>query len=887
MLARLRELWDRLRGTVERNALERDMDEEFQFHLQKATERNLRRGMEPAEAKLQALRSFGGVERVKEAARDEQRTRWLEDLVQDVQYGARSLRKHPGHAAATILTVALGIAANTAIFSVFNGVLLRPLPYPEPERVVHLGWQWGRGGGRSGSLSPYQFEFIRENARVFAGVATFRTFETELGDPASFATVLGLRVSHDFFQTTGISPVLGRTFDERESAPGGSAVVILGDALWQREFGGSADAIGKSILIGGTSHTVVGVMPPGFRVAGLPAHTDAIVPLRLQADPGDEGLNYTVMTRLLPDVTFAEATADLSVVSASFRAANPQLGAAREGGHVRLMDYQDIFVGQYLRTTLWVLLGAVGFVLLIACANAANLLLARAIGREREMALRAAIGAGRGRIVRQLLAENLLLCMIAGVIGLAIGRAALDLILVLVPREIPRLEEIGLDIRVLAFTFGIATLTGIVFGLTGALPASRPDLLHALRTGGRTSTSTRKRARDFLIVGETALAVVLLTGAGLLITSFARLSAVDPGFDAENLLAVRFSRMPRTYSEKESRVELTQQLLERVRAIPGVERAALLSSFPLERGYNMAVTVDGRDDEAVSVEWRSVTPDVFETLRIPLVRGRAFSDADRAGAARVTIINEAFANRFWPGESPIGKQIAIGRYNGRWTNPDAAALSEVIGVISDIREVDLRRSAIRTAYVPDAQAPVGMMSAPKLVVRTSQQVPLHAAITEAVHAIDPLIPPPDVETISDIVGRSIAQDRFRMVLLSAFAASALLLTAIGIYGLIAYSVRQQVREIGIRMVLGAQAGRVLISIVGRGLILVGAGIVIGIVSALGLTRLLSSVLFGVSATNAMTFLQVVAVLGVTALLAAYLPARRATRVAPTVTLTSE
>jgi predicted permease len=423
--------------------------------------------------------------------------------------------------------------------------------------------------------------------------------------------------------------------------------------------------------------------------------------------------------------------------------------------------------------------------------------------------------------------------------------------------------------------------------MAGALPASRLDLVHAFRTGGRTSTSTRKRARDFLIVGQTALAVVLLTGAGLLITSFARLSAVDPGFDTANLAAVRFNRMPRTYGGKERRAEFEQQLLERVRAMPGVERAAMLSSFPLERGYNMAVTIDGRDDEAVSVEWRSVSADVFETLRIPLVRGRAFSDADRAGAPRVTIINEAFANRFWPGENPIGKQVAIGRYNGRWSNPDAAGPSEVIGVVSDIREVDLRRSAVRTAYVPNAQAPVGMMSAPKLVMRTTQQRALHAAVTETVHAIDPLIPPPELESITAIVSRSLAQDRFRMVLLSAFAVSALLLTAIGIYGLIAYSVRQQVREIGIRMVLGAQAGRVLFSIVSRGLILVAAGIVIGIVAALGLTRFISSVLYGVSATDAMTFVQVVAVLGVTALLAAYLPARRATRVAPTVALTSE
>jgi predicted permease len=862
---------------------EQEMDEEMRFHLEMATRRNVDRGMSPNEARRQALATFGGVVQHRESAHDAVPGQWLDGLRQDLKYAVRSLRRNAGFATAVVLTLALGIGANTAIFSVVNGVLLRPLPVRDPEQFAYVGWTFGKSD-TIGALSALEIDYLRRNAAAFSAVTTYRTSERNLGSNLGVRPVRGLRVAPEFFDVIGTTPTIGRGFAGEEERPGGPAVVVLSDALWRTVFAADRAVIGRQIHLDDSSFTVVGVLSADFRVPGeSPAGVEFIVPLRLVIDPDEKGNNYVAMARLKSDRTREQAAANLESLGRTFVAEHPEL-EADEG--YRLTAFEELYVGD-LRRLLFLLLGAVTFVLLISAANAANLLLARAMAREREIVVRTALGARRGRIVRQLLSEGVVLSAISGVVGLALAAWGVRVLLALTPKQLPRADEIGLDYRVLAFVAAIVVLTGIVFGLAAAMPATRLNLASVL--GERTRGSAgRQRSRDVLVMSETAFAVVLLAGAGLLLSSFARLRSVDPGFAAENVTAVRFGRMPESYRKIDAIWEFERQLIDRLSALSGVQSVAGLPNFPLERGWNMPVAVAGVAESGDGgVEFRWVTPAYFETLRIPLVRGRGFSQTDDRKAPRVAIVNESMAKRFFPDGDALGRQIEIGRYKDQWIATEFQGTVEIVGIAGDVREIGLGRPPKRTVYVPMAQTLDRMAAPPLLVVRAAPGTSLRKAIEDAAHNIDPRVAPPRLQPMPEIVGASLAEQRFQTTLLTLFAGTALVLTAIGIFGVVSYGVQQRVREIGVRVALGATSREVLRLIVGRSLRFVVGGALVGVAAAVALTRFMSSFLYEVTATDPLTFSLAVATLLGVAFVASYLPARRATRIDPVVALRLE
>ncbi len=858
---------------------ERDMDEEMRFHLEMATRRNVERGMSADEARRKALATFGGVAQQQEAALEAVPGYWLDELRLDLRYALRTLRRNPGFATSVVLTLALGIGANTAILSVVNGVLLRPLPLRDPDRLTYIGWTFGKAENWAGSLSPAKLDFLRRHATTLDGLTSYRTSEHDLGEGPNARTVQGLRVAEDFFAVVGAPPVLGRGFVAEEEQVGGPNAVILSNALWRGAFGADRDVIGSQIRLDEATYTVVGVTAPGFRLPDEPPERiEFIVPLRLVIDPSEKGNNYTALARFKRDRARGLVRADLDAASRAFAAAHPDHAAAIVG--YRLTELEELYVGANLKRTLFVLLGAVTFVLLIAAANAANLLLARAAAREREIVVRTALGARRGRIVRQLLSEGLVLSIIAGAVGLVLGVWGVRAMLALTPKQLPRADEIGLDYRVLAFTAGIVLATGLVFGLAAALPTGRLNLATVLgeRAGG---SGASRRSRELLVVTETAFAIVLIAGAGLLLTSFARLRRVDPGFTVEHVTAVRFGRMPNGYDTMSAVWTFERRLIDELSAAPGVQRVAALSNFPLQRGWNMPVAkagVAGSGDGGVEYRW--VSPGYFEALGIPVGQGRGFSVSDTRAAPRVAIINQAMAKRFFPDGGALGAELEIGRYRDEWIGDEFRGTVQIVGIAGDIREIGLGAPPRRTVYVPIAQAQDRLVDSPRLVIRTASGVSLQRVVDEATRRVDPGVMAPRLEPMPAIVGASIAEQRFQTALLTLFAATALTLTAIGIFGVVSYGVQQRVREIGVRVALGASSGEVLRLIVGRSLRFVALGTTIGVAGAFGLTRFLSGILYEVKPTDPAAFSAAVATLLGVALLASYLPARRATRIDP-------
>ena len=872
----LRRLIDAVRARMGGNAPERDMDEEMRFHLEMATRRNLERGMSADDARRTAFATFGGVLHHQEAALDALPTRWLDDLRQDLSYALRTLRRNPGFAISVTLTLALGIGANTAIFSVVNGVLLRPLPVRDPEQFVYVGWTWGKGD-IIGALSAYKIDYLRQHATTLSGVTSIRSTEHSLGVGQGARTISGARVSRDFLDVIGQAPAIGRGFSTDEDTPGGPPVIMLANSLWQSSFAGDRGVVGKQIKLDETTYTVIGVMPPGFRIPGISLNdAEFFEPLQLRGDPAEKGNNYTAMARIKSDRSREQVLADLKAVGRALRTEHPDNVTDAEG--YDLTSFEHLFIGD-LKRLLLILLGAVTFVLLIAAANAANLLLARASVREREIVVRTALGARRGRIVRQLLCEGVVLSAVSGAVGLALGGWGLRVLLAMTPRQLPRADEIGLDYRVLMFVAVIVLLTGLVFGLAAALPTARSNLASVL--GERTRSAGKQRSRDLLVMSETAFAIVLLAGAGLLLTSFAKLRSTDPGFAVDNVMAVRFGRMPAGYETLDAIWEFERQVIERIAVAPGVQSAAGLPNFPLERGWNMPVAEAGVAESGDGgVEYRWITPTYFETLEIPILQGRAFSLRDDRRSPRVAIVNEAMAKKFFPGANPLGRQLEIGRYKDHWMGPEFMGAVEIIGIARDVREIELGRPPRRTVYVPMAQGQDKYANWPQLVIRALPSVSLQRVIDDAIRSVDPRVTSPRLQPMPAIVGASIAQQRFQTMLLSLFAGTALALTAIGIFGVVSYGVQQRVREIGVRMALGASPVEVLRLIVGRSLRFVAGGLVIGVLGAIGLTRFLSGILYDVKATDPLTFsLAVLTLLGV-AFLASYLPARRATRIDP-------
>jgi putative ABC transport system permease protein len=802
----------------------------------------------------------------------------METLIQDVRYGVRTMLKRPGFTAVVLLTLALGIGANTAIFSVVNAVLLKPLPYRNAERLV---WVAGnvRGGTNRASVSPADYVDYRAQNTVFEEFAAslsvpFAVSLTGAGEPERLT---GSLVTANYFRAFGVEPALGRTFGADEERPGPAPVAILSEGLWKRRFGGDPSVVGKTVTLDGKAVTVVGVAPPEFQ---YPAGTELWLPLDFDMPEmkARKAHFFRPIGLLKEGVTLEQARAETDLIA---RRLEEQYPESNERWSLTLVPLQEQVVGG-VRTSLWVLLGAVGFVLLIACANVSNLMLARAAARRRELALRTALGASRWRVARQQLTENVLLALAGGALGLLLAAWGVDMLAALGAGDIPRTREIVVDGRVFAFTAALSVLTGLAFGLLPALRASRPDLNEVLKDAGRgTSGPGRGRVRAALVVSEIALALTLLAGAGLLVKSFVGLRRVNPGFDPASVLTLRIDLARARYTKPEQAAVFFGELQRRIAGLPGVEAAGFITELPLSGQPNDTYFyVAGRPpqtaDQQVTADFRRVNQDYFRAMRIPVRHGRDFTEQEVAGDAKVVVINEALARNFFPDEDPLGKRLVI--------DFGKQVEFEIVGVAGDVLHRTLEGDVYQMMYVPTLR-----VGSTNLVVRTSSPDPrvLAAAVRGELAAVDREQPVSAVRTMEEVVSRSVAQQRFRTLLLAAFAGMALLLAGVGIYGVIAYSVTHRTREIGIRMALGAGAADILKMVVGQGMALALAGVAVGLLAALALTRVLSSLLFGVTATDAVTFAAVSLLIAAVALLACLLPARRATKVDPMVALRYE
>ena len=803
----------------------------------------------------------------------------METLLQDIQYGIRSLLKRPGFTAVAIITLALGIGANSAMFSAVNAVLLRPLAFPESERIVLVIGINPQKEILQSNVSVPDFADWQSQNQTFEQMAAFSSGGSLLANNDEVERVRGTSVSAEFFPLFKTNALLGRTLQADDSQKDRAWVVVLSYALWQRRFGGDPNVVGKQVKVAGRDTSVVGVMPASF---DYPAQTEMWFPFLIDGVAERRDNRYVqVVTRLRHGATLEQAQAQLNTINQrlteSYRETNTGWG-------VQLVTLQEQMVGA-TRPSLLLLLGAVAFVLLIACANVANLLLARATARQKEIAVRAALGASRLRIIRQLLTESILLSTAGGAIGLLLSLWLTKLLIAVSPPNTPRFEEIRPDARVFLFTLALAVLTGVIFGLTPALQASRINLNDRLKEGGRSGGegSSHNRARNLMMVSEVALSFVLLVGAGLLIKSFMRLREVSPGFNPANVLSVRISLPGAIFPQGEPRVQAMRQTIEQLKSVPGVESVGAVLSLPLSGDtFNVGRSYirEGRPatpEESKNAAYLVTTPDYFKTLEVPIVAGRAFTDQDTPSAEKVIIVNESMARVLWPGESPLGKRITVWR--------DEKFPRQIVGVVGDTK-ASLDDEIGSQMYVPFAQD--SGWSSMSFVIRTNVE-PMSAAgtVRNAIRSFDKAIPVYNVKTMDDVLAISVGPRRTPMLLLTAFASVALLLAMIGIYGVTAYHVAQRTQEIGIRMALGAQMKDIVKLVLKNGLALALIGIGVGLLGAFALTRLMSSLLFGIQPTDVPTFIIVALSLFVTALLACYLPARRATKVDPLVALRYE
>lgn len=800
-------------------------------------------------------------------------------MIKDLQYAVRTLLKRPGFLFIAIATLALGIGATTAMFTVVNSVLLRPLQFREPQRIVLLESTNSNWGSTSVCMSVPDIVDWQQQSTSFEQMAAFVTGGTFLGIGDETERVRSTGVSPDFFPLFGIAPISGRAIQASDTPDDAPWVVVISYGLWQRRFGGAADVVNREITFNGHRATIVGIMPAGFN---YPDDTEMWYGFLLNPAREVRYNRYVqVVARLKPGVSMAQAQSELDTINQRLAQSYAE---TNNGWGVRLNDFREFLVGK-LRTSLFMLFGAVGFVLLIAGANVANLMLARAAYRQKEIALRTALGASRLRIVRQLLTESVLLWVVSGAIGVVLSVWLIKLLIAISPPNTPRFDEIRINWQVFLFTFGVTILAGVLFGLVPALQTSRFKLNDTFKESGRSGGpgGTRNRVGGLLIVSEVALSFVLLAGAGLLIKSFAMLRDIDPGFKPDNVLALRVNLPPGSYKQGEERVQIFRQLIDQVKRVPGVENAGAVLSLPL-RGdtFNLGrnVLIEGKADvpeNETSAAFLSVTPDYFKTLQIPLRQGRLFTEHDDMQSPKVAMINETMAQQLWPGESPLGRRF--------WVRRDEKFWREVVGVVGDTK-TELDKPAESQLYVPYAQDQNwGSLS---FVVRTKgEPAALGASVREAVRSVDKRIVTYSLKTMNDVVSRSAAQWRVPMLLLSAFAAVAMLLAMLGIYGITSYYVTQRTHEIGVRMALGAQIGDVLRLVLRRTMLLAVMGIGIGVLGAFAVTRYLASLLFGVRPFDVITFVAVALGLVIVALLAAVLPARRATKVDPLVALRYE
>lgn len=811
----------------------------------------------------------------------------MDSIIKDLRYGVRACLKRPGFTAIVVITLALGIGASTAIFSVVDSVLLRRLPYRTAERIVAVQ-ELDPNGKRVQATSANFYDWQQQNT-VFEHLAAIKIATTNLAFSDHAERIDLAQTNANFFNVFGIMPQYGRLFIPQDEQAGHEPVVVVSDALWQRRFGSDPSLVGRSITLDGKSYNVIGIAPPGFQ---YPDKTELwLPPLRFVPElyPDQDvtqtrRMGYLAVVGLLKSgVSLPQAAGEMETITARLRQQYPDSNNRRFN---RVVSLHEHLVGE-TNNLLWLLLGAVTFVLLIGCANVANLLLASGAARQKEMAIRAALGASRRRVIRQLFTESTILALAGGLVGLLIAFWGLAAITKLLPADFPRLNEIHIDLRVLGFTFAASMLTGVLFGLAPAFQFSRPEVQEAIREAGRGASGSRRqsRFRQALIVVEVALSVVLLAGAGLLFRSFLRLQSVNTGFVSQQVLTAKLTPSGTNYVDDADYAKFYTAVIEKISAIPGVEDAGVINTLPLFKGPTAAVRVEGRPvttpDQWPTVNYRVVSPNYFRAMGIPVLQGRAYTDRDKENAPLVMMVNQQLVREIFPGENPVGKRVTFGGTNTdgqpRWF--------EIVGVVADVRSIELREEPMAELYFSVQQDLWPSMS---LVVRSIvEPSSLSASVRQAVNEVDRSVPVADVKTMDHVVSESITQPRFNLFLLGLFSAVAMVLSAAGIYGVTAYTVTQRTQELGIRIALGAQVSDVLKMILGQGMAVIGVGLIAGLAAALGLMRLLRSLLFGVGENDPLTFVAITAVLVLVALIACYIPARRATKVDPLDALRSE
>ena len=879
----LRQFVIRLACALNSRRSEDRLNSAIEEHITFQTEDNIHAGMAPDEARRQALLKFGPTEAMKEAYRDQRSLPVLETLLQDIRYGIRVLAGNVGFTAVAAITLALGIGATTAVFSIVYGVVFRPLPYPQPQRIVELTESSLRGSDEK-DVTYDQLQFLKENGSPFQFLAGYTVQGYNLGVGTGTERVKGQPVSTDYFQVLGIKPVLGRNFLEEDNLGDGAHVAIVSYQTWQGKFGGDRAIIGRTITLDGEPFTLIGVMPPGLEASVdpiLPGDTDVWTPLALVSQTAGSGQNIEVLGRLGPGLSLAQGQAQMRSITTDFRKAFPR--ELDPTSTLSIQSYQTM-LSSGVRTILFVLFGAVGFVLLIACANIANLLLGRATARGREFAVRAALGASRKRLVRQLLTESVLLSIIAAGVGFVLARIVMRSLVALSPSELPRVNEIHLDGWAFAFTLALAVTTGIVFGLVPAFRASSRRNYENLGEATSRVSSGRNhgRFRAALVVSEMALCLVLLTGAALLIKTFWHVLDTDPGFNPSHVLSVEVYLSGSHYNSTGAVSRYYDQAMQRVRSLPGVQAAsAITAGLPLRRGANFGLSVAGkRIPHPFGI--RMVMSDYFRTIGVPLVLGRSLTAADDEKSAPVAVISQEAARLLFAGQNPVGQRIQFAQLD--W---------QVVGVAGDVKS-SLDKPAEASVYIPLAQTPYPVLKItsiwfPEYIVVRASSDPLAISQTlkQQLQVTDPSVSIGQIRTMEQVRSAGVAMRQFNMTLLSVFAALALVLSAVGIYGVVAYSLTQRTHEIGIRIALGADRADIMRLLLGHGMVLSGLGIGIGIAGSLGLTRLLESYLYRVQPTDPIALSLAALLLAAVAMLASYVPARRATNVDPLIALRHE
>jgi len=877
----LRRLLRRLRGLFRRRRLEREMDDELRFHLEMQAAANRAAGMDPDEAHYAARRQFGHLDGVREAMRDVRGWVWLEQLGRDFHFALRALARSRGFLVAAIPTLAFGIGLCTTIFSLVNPILFRPLPFPEPDRLVFLNQANAPLGIKSSSLAYADYHEWRKGNRTFADMGLFLAYAASLGGTEQPARIAASLVTPSLFPVLGVRPIVGRGFEAADARPEAPPVAVLSHSLWQKRYGADPGVVGRSIQLNGRSHTVIGVLPRGF---STPDITDVWTPLVISAPDQTRGNHmFQGIGRLKPEVTLDQAHSDLALISERMAQAFPE---TNRGFVPHLLPLREVFLKSDLRDPCWALLGAVGFVLAVACANAANLFLARALGRQKEFAVRAAFGATRWRRIRQLLTEGALIAAAAGVLGLLCSYAGVRLVLALVPIEIPPWLNFRVDWGVTAFSAGVSLLTCLLFALAPAWRVSLATGQECLEesTHGTRESRHKSRLRALLVAGEVALATLLLCGAGLMFRTIRNLRRMDTGFEPRQLAVCSLDLPAVKYDTPEKRAAFYRAFLQKLGALPGVESVAAVSALPIrDRGNFSVFCVDGRPAPEPgaypNASIRAVTPGYFDTMKIPLLQGREFTAADRANGAGVIIIDTLFARQFFPDVNPLGQHL-------KWGAADPTTM-EIVGVVGDVKPFGWETGDPQPAfYLPHAQCTFSQMTVVARLAGTDFGG-FALGFRQSLRALDPALPSAPLASMEEVVRQSFWQRRLLAQLVGVFSALALALTAVGIAGMIAYTVAQRTHEIGVRIALGARETDVIRLVMRQGLNLAVIGLIIGLLASTGLTRLLLSQLYAVNPLDPATLAASACLLGAVALLACYLPARRAARVDPLTALHDE